>query len=76
MPDVNLLFGQNSYSIYTKVVGEIIKRYDTIVMLVTPRCIRMALKPGENWDDISSSVEACLAEVGYLNANNMNSYCI
>ena len=72
-PDVGLLFGvpQGSdlgpmnYCVYTKPVGEIVKRYN-----IKYHChaddskVYMNLKSCDKWHDISSSVEACIEDIG------------
>jgi len=78
-PDVGLLFGvphgsilgQKNYCMYTKPVDEIIKRYN-----IKYHCyangtqVHMTLKPCDKWDDISSSIEACIADISiWVNSN-------
>ena len=67
-PDVGLLFGvpqrsvlgPNNYCMYTKPVGEIVKRHNIKYhCYVDDTQMYMTLKPRDKWDDISSTVEAC-----------------
>ena len=41
----------NNYCMHTKLVGEIIKRYNKCQYLVGDTQIYMTLKAGEGWDD-------------------------
>jgi len=71
-PDAGLLFGvpqgsvlaPNNYCMYTKPVGEIIKRHNIKYHCYTDDTqVYMTLKPCDKWDDISSSIEACIADI-------------
>jgi len=49
---------------YTKPVGEIIKRYNIKYQCYTDDTqVYMTLKPCDKWHDISSSIEACIADI-------------
>jgi len=54
-----------------KPVGEIIKRQDIKYhCYVDDTQVYMILKPCDKWDDISSSVEACIAGISvWMNSN-------
>ena len=49
---------------YTKLVGDIIKGYN-----IKYRCyvddtqVYLTLKPCDKWDDISTSIKACIADI-------------
>ena len=78
-PDVGLLFGvpqgsvlgPKNYCMYTKPVGEIIKRYNIKYHCYADDTqVYMTLKPCDKWDDISSSIEACIADIStWMNSN-------
>ena len=69
-PDVGLLFdvpqgsilGPKNYSVYTKPVGEIIKRYNIKYHCYDTQ-VSMTLKSCDKWDDISTSIEACIVDI-------------
>jgi len=57
---------------YTKSVGDIIKRYNIKYNCYTDHTqVYMTLKPCDKWDDISSSIEACFAVISTWMNNNM-----
>jgi len=79
-PDVGLLFGvpqgsvleSKNYCMYTKPVDEIIEQYN-----IKYHCyandteVYMTLKLSDKWDDISSSIEACFADINTCMNINM-----
>ena len=58
------VLGTKNYRMYTKPVGEIIKRHN-----IKYRCyaddtqVQMTLKASDKRDDISSSIEACITDI-------------
>ena len=48
---------------YTKPVGEIIKRHNIKYHCYADDTVYMTLKPCHKWDNISSSIEACIAGI-------------
>ena len=56
---------------YTKPVGEIIKRYNIKYHCYADDTqVYMTLKSCDKWDDISSSIEACIADIStWMNSN-------
>ena len=72
MPYVGLLFGvtqgsvlgPKNYCMYTKPVGETIKRYNIKYHCYADNTqVYMTLKSCDKWDYISSSIEACIADI-------------
>ena len=65
------VLGPKNYCMYTKPVGEIIKRHNNKYnCYANDTQVYMTLKPCDKWDDISSSIEACIAEVRtWMNSN-------
>ena len=79
-PDVGLLFGvpqgsvlgPKNYCMYTKPVGEIIKSYNIKYHCYADDTqVYMTLKPCDKWDDISSSIEASIADISTWMKSNM-----
>ena len=79
-PDVGLLFGvphgsvlgPKNYCMYTKPVSEISKRHNIKYFCYADDAqVYMTLKPYDKWDDISSSIEACIAEISTWMSSNM-----
>ena len=79
-PNVGLLFGvphgfilaPKHYCMCTKPVGEIIKRHNiTHHWYNDDTQVYMTSKPCDKWDDISSSIEACIADIITWMNNNM-----
>jgi len=78
LPDVGL-FGvpqgsvlrPKNYCIYANPVGEIMKRYNIKYnCYADDRQGYMTLKPCDKWDDISSSIKACIADIStWINSN-------
>jgi len=78
-PDVDLLFrvpqgsvlGPKYYCMHTKQVGEIIKRHNIKYhCYVDDTQVYMTLNPCDKWDDISSSIETCVADIStWMNRN-------
>jgi len=71
-PDVGRLFGvpqgsvlgPHNYYMYTKPVDEIIKRYNIKYHCYADDTqVYMNWKPCDKWDDISSSIEACIVDI-------------
>jgi len=55
---------------YTKPVGEIIKRHNIKYHCYADDTqVYMTLKPCDKWDDISSSIETCIADINMLKLN-------
>ena len=56
---------------YTKPVGEFIKRYNIKYHCYADDTkVYMTLTPCDKWDDISSSIEACIADISnWMNSN-------
>ena len=81
-PDVGLLFGvpqgsvlgSKNYCMYTKPVGKIIKwhniKYNSFNCHANDTRVYMTLKPCDKWD-VSSSIEACIADIRTWMNNNM-----
>jgi len=81
--DVDLLFGvpqrsvfgpNNNYFMYSKPVGEIIKRYNIKYHCYADDTqMYLTLKLCDKWDDISSSIETCIADIStWMNSNMLN----
>ena len=78
-PDIGLhygvpqgsVLGSTNYCMYTKSVGEIIKRYNIKYhCYANDTQMYMTLKPCGKWDDISSSIGTCIEHIGiWMNSN-------
>ena len=71
-PDIDLLFGvlqgsvsgPKNYCMYIKPVGKIIKQYNIKYHCYADDTqVYMTLKAWYKWDDMSSSIEACIADI-------------
>ena len=71
-PDAGLLIGvtqisvlgSKNYCMYTKPVGEIVKRYNIkFHCYADVTQVYMTLKSCDKWDDISSSIEVSIADI-------------
>ena len=66
------ILGPKNYCMYTKLVGEIIKRHN-----IKYRChvddtrVYMTLKPSDKWDGISSSIETYIEDITICMNSNM-----
>jgi len=66
------VLGPKNYCMYTKTVGEIIKPYNIKYQCYADDTqVYMTLKTCDKWDDISSSIEACIADISTLIKSNM-----
>jgi len=79
-PDVGLLFGvpqgsvlgPKNYCMYTRPVCEVIKRLDIKHhWYADDTQVYMTLKPCDKWDDISSSMEARIEDIGICMNNKL-----
>jgi len=79
-PDIGLIFGVPQGSVlgpknscmHTNLLGEIIKRYNIKYLCYADDTrVYMILKSCDKWDDISSPIEACIADISTRMNSNM-----
>ena len=65
------MLGPKLYCIYTKPVGDIVKKHNLRYHCYADDIqIYLSVKPDENWASENSAIEACVAEVGgWMNRN-------
>ena len=66
------VLGPKEYCMYTKPVGEIVKKYNlSYHCYADDTQLYITIKPKENWKDKLSVVEACAADISTWMSNNM-----